>query len=99
MNNSKTIVTENERNAIFMVLTPEECLLLGRSLKGLCEEYKENATLSLDSVIPVLGNYPKIPISHDMDSMLEAVDDMAKYGDKVRSIENFLEYELQRGHI
>lgn len=45
MNNTKRTVTENERNAVFTTLTPEECLLLGQSLKDLCSEYKQKGSL------------------------------------------------------
>lgn len=99
MNNTKRTVTENERNAVFTTLTPEECLLLGQSLKELCSEYKEKGSLSVDSVVPCLGKYPNIPCTHDTDAMLEAFDEQVVYAEKLKSIEDFLEYELQRGHI
>ena len=99
MCDSKRIVTENERNAIFTVLTPEEFLLLGRSLNDLCTEYKKEGSLPLDTVIPILGICPIIQNTHDIDAKLETILDRCKYADKVQSIEDFFEYELQHDHI
>lgn len=100
MCDSKRIVTENERNAIFTVLTPEECLLFGRSLNDLCNEYKENdGAVDEDTLSCVLGKLPQIPNTHDMNAKLEAADARHIYVKKMNSIFDFLEYELQHGHI
>lgn len=100
MNSTKRVVTENERNAIFTTLTPEECLLLGRSLKDLCSEYKENdGTIVLNSFIPVLGKLPVILETPDTDAMIESADARNLYITKANSVFNFIEYEVQHGHI
>ena len=95
MNNNNAIITESEKNAVFTVLTPEECLLLRQSLNDLRTEYKEKKSLELSSLTSILGQPPVIPNTHDTDAMLEAADDKAKYGEKVKSIENFILYSLQ----
>ena len=99
MRDIKKIVTENERNAIFTLLTPEEGCLFDEYLPYLCHKYEEEETLPLECVIPILGNPPVISHTHDMDAMLEAADDKAKYAEQVKGIENFLRYESQHGHI
>lgn len=95
MNDSKRVVTCDKTYEIFRVLTKEEFRLLLRSMDSLSKEYKENYSLSLDSIVPILGKCPIIPHTHDMDAMLEAADEKARYGDKVKAIEDLIEYGLQ----
>lgn len=99
MCDKKKIVTEDERNAIFTLLTPEEGCLFDEYLEYLCYKYEEEETLPLECVIPILGKPPVIPHTHDTDAVIEAAEDKARYAEKVRSIENFLKYESQHGHI
>lgn len=100
MCDSKKMVTDNERNAIFTILTPEECLLFGQSLNALSKEYKESdGALTVNSFIPVLCKLPNIPDTHEMDAKLEAMDARNIYIEKMNSIFNLLKYEFQRGHI
>lgn len=95
MSDSKKVVTCDESYEIFRVLTKEELSSLFSLGESLSEEYKENGSLSLDSIVPILGKCPIIPLTHDMDAMLEAADEKARYGDKVKAIENFVEYGVQ----
>lgn len=94
MNDSKRFVTRDEGHEVFRVLTENELELLLSSIPNLSIEYKENNSLSLDSVSPILGKCPIIPYTH-MDSMLEAADEKAIYGDKFKAIEIYIEYGVQ----
>jgi len=53
----------------------------------LAAEYREKGTLTLDSIIKVLGNPPRIPNSPDTDAMLEAWEEKAEYGRLTEIIE------------
>lgn len=95
MNDSKRVVTCDESYEIFRVLTKEELSSLFSLGESPFKEFKEKGSLSLDSVVPILGKCPIIPLTHDMDARLEATDEKARYGDKVKAIENFIEYGVQ----
>lgn len=95
MNDSKRVVTFDESYEIFQILTKEELFLFFSLGESPFQEYKEKGSLSLASLEPVLGKCPIIPHTHDMDAMLEAADEKAQYGQKVKAIENFIEYGVQ----
>ncbi len=95
MNDSKRVVTCDESYEIFRVLSKKELSLFFSLGEKPFKEYKENGSLSLDSLEPVLGKCPIIPHTHDMDAMLEASDEKAQYGEKVKAIENFIGYGVQ----
>lgn len=92
----KNTVTEEERNAVFLILTPSEFQSFENSLSNLIEEYRDNGTLKLTSIIPILGNPPTIPQSLGMDAMLEAYEERAEYGKKTKAIEDFFKYEVPK---
>lgn len=48
--------------------------------ENLLTEYREKGTLSLDSVISIIGKPPVIPMSPDTDALLEAYNERAQYG-------------------
>lgn len=70
-------------------LTPAEVKLFEKNFPNLKEEYKQTGKISLASLFPIIGRPPIIPQSHDMDTMLEAMDNRAIYGNKVAQIESF----------
>lgn len=92
----KKLVTEKERNAVFLILTPDEFHSFENSLCSLIQEYRNNGSLNLTTLIPILGKAPNIPQSPDMDTMLEAYEEMAEYSKKSQAILNFLAYEVPR---
>lgn len=57
---------------------------------ALLNEYREKGTLTLSSLVTVLGNPPIVPNTHDMDAMLEAWDEKAEYGRLSQLIEALL---------
>lgn len=79
-----------ERKLATNILTPEEVQLFEENFDKLQKEYKSKGSLSLDSLIPILGRPPIIPQSPDMDAMLEAWNDKAEYGRKFQKIEELL---------
>lgn len=95
MNDSKRVVTCDESYEIFNVLSKKELSSLFALGESLSKEFKEKGSLSLDSILPILGKCPIISHTHDMDAMLDAADEKARYGDKVKAIENFIEYAVQ----
>lgn len=48
--------------------------------EDLVTEYRDKGSLSLDSVISIIGKPPVIPMSPDTDAMLEAYNEKAQYG-------------------
>lgn len=72
------------------ILNPTEFKAFTLSSESLIEEYRKSSKLTLESLVPILGNPPKIPQSSDMDAMLEAYEDRALYGKKALSIEQYL---------
>ena len=46
----------------------------------LITEYRDKGSLSLDSIISIIGKPPVIPMSPDTDAMLEAYNEKAQYG-------------------
>lgn len=76
------------------ILTSTEFEAFNTSLPSLLKEYKKASTLNIELLKPILGNPPGIPHSPDMDAMLEAYEDRAKYGKKANSIENYLSCQL-----
>lgn len=95
MSDSKRVVTCDESYEIFRVLTKEELSLLFSLGESPFEEYNGKGSLSLDTIVPILGKCPIIPHTHDIDAMLEAADEKARYGNKVKAIEDFIEYGVQ----
>lgn len=95
MNDSKRVVTCDESYEIFRVLTKKELSSLFSLGERPFKEVKEEGSLSLDSIVPILGKCPIIPLTHDMDARLDAADEKARYGNKVKAIENFIEYGVQ----
>lgn len=76
------------------ILTSTEFEAFITSLDSLLQEYKKASTLSIEFLKPILGNPPRIPQSPDMDAMLDAYEDRAKYGKKANSIEEYLSCQL-----
>lgn len=77
------MATVAERN----ILTPKEVELLEENFYLLVEDYKQNGSITLSSIIPILGRPPILTNTHDMDAMLEAMDARAEYGNKMQKIE------------
>ena len=59
-------------------------------LDELCEDIKQDNTLSIESLSKILGRPPVIPDSPDTDAMLDAYDAKAEYGRKAEFIEDFV---------
>lgn len=76
------------------ILTPVEFEAFTLVSKSLIEEYRKSSKLTLELLVPILGNPPKIPQSPDMDAMLEEYEDRAQYGKKAESIEQYLSYSV-----
>lgn len=76
------------------ILTSTEFEAFNNSLDNLLKEYEKTSKLTIELLIPILGNPPRIPQSPDMDAMLEAYEDRAKYGEKANSIEKYLSCHL-----
>ena len=72
------------------ILTPTEVALFEVNYEPLSAEYKDKGTISLESVIPILGNPPVIPDTHDLDSICMAYEERAEYGRKLKEIESLL---------
>lgn len=73
-------------------LDENENIAFNKRLKELVLQYsRNNNTLKLDYLIPILGNYPVIPDSPDIDTQLEVFNARKLYGKKVKAIMNFLE--------
>jgi len=70
------------------MLTPAEVELLEENFSTLEEEYRQTGTISIASLSSIIGCPPIIPKSHDMDTMLEAMDARALYGNKAAQIES-----------
>lgn len=47
---------------------------------NLIDEFRNNQSLSIESVSKIIGKPPVIPDSPDMDTMLEAYEQRAEYG-------------------
>lgn len=76
------------------ILTSTEFEAFNTSLDTLLEEYKKSSNLTVELLVPILGNPPRIPQSPDMDAMLEAYEARAEYGRKFNSIEEYLSCQL-----
>lgn len=72
------------------ILTSTEFEAFTTSLDSLLEEYHKTSKLTIELLVPILGNPPRIPQSPDMDAMLEAYEERAEYGRKANSIEEYL---------
>ena len=70
-------------------LTSKERRLLEENLDSLVSKYKDKGLL-LESIIPIIGNPPRIPDSPDMDARMEAYEARAEYGSKAQEIEKIL---------
>lgn len=60
------------------------------SLELATTEYQKNGKLSFGIIESILGEPPKIPYHSDMDTMLEAYEEVSAYSDKVLDIESKL---------
>lgn len=60
------------------------------SLELTTAEYKRNGKFSFEIIESILGPVPKIPYHSDMDTMLEAYEEVSAYSDKVLDIESKL---------
>jgi len=74
-------------SALVNILTPTELDRFEENFYSLVEDYKQNGSISLWSVLPILGRPPVLPMSHDMDAMLDAVEARSAYGNKLKQIE------------
>lgn len=73
-------------------LDENENIAFNKRLKELVLQYsRNNNTLKLDYLIPILGNCPVIPDSPDTDARLEAFEDRVTYTKKANAIIAFLE--------
>lgn len=57
------------------------------NINDFTKEYREKGSLTLESIIKVLGNPPRIPNSPDTDAMLEAWEERAEYGRLAQIVE------------
>lgn len=89
-------MTESTKVLASQFLAPKEFEAFESSFDSLIEEYRNSGTLKLDSLVPILGKPPIIPQSPDTDAMLEAYDEKAIYGHKIKEIESLLKLELEK---
>lgn len=77
------------------ILTPEQIQLFEDNIEKLQEEYKIKGSLSLDSLIPILGTPPKLIDSPDNDARDLAFEMCAEYGCKCLKIENLISMSIK----
>lgn len=56
----------------------------------LAKDFTKNNSLTLESIIKVIGKPPVIPSSPDMDTMLEGWESRAEYGRQANIIEQLI---------
>lgn len=77
------------------LLTPTEVQLFEENFDQLLEDFKSNHnSLSLESLIPILGRPPVLSDSSDNDTRDLAYEERAEYGRKCQQIEELLKSSL-----
>lgn len=57
---------------------------------NLLDEFRNNGSLSIKSISNIIGKPPMVPNSPDMDTMLEAYDERAEYGNKCIALDSII---------